>query len=98
MYSRKQFDKDVQKLRELIKACEELEVNNRNYTNSIHFEKSNQRVEVLQVMRTLTAKEYEVIKQIYNSTDEIEANLSFQFGIQNDTYYQLFHSYSEGEK
>ena len=49
-------------------------------------------------MRTLTAKEYEVISQIYNSTDEIEANLSFQFGIQNDTYYQLFHSYSEGEK
>ena len=46
-------------------------------------------------MRTLTAKEYEVISQIYNSTDENEANLSFQFGIQNDTYYQLFHSYSE---
>ena len=33
-------------------------------------------------MRTLTAKEYEVISQIYNSTDEDnEANLSFQFGI-----------------
>ena len=47
-------------------------------------------------MRTLTAKEYEVIKQIYDATDEIEANLSFQFGIQNDTYYQLFYSYSEG--
>ena len=47
-------------------------------------------------MRTLTAKEYEVISQIYNSTDENEANLSFQFGIQNDTYYQLFHSYTEG--
>ena len=46
-------------------------------------------------MRTLTSKEYEVISQIYNSTDEIEANLSFQFGIQNDTYYQLFHSYTE---
>ena len=46
-------------------------------------------------MRTLTAKEYEVISKIYNSTDENEANLSFQFGIQNDTYYQLFHSYSE---
>ena len=46
-------------------------------------------------MRTLTAKEYAVIKQIYDSTDENEANLSFQFGIQNDTYYQLFHSYSE---
>ena len=27
---------------------------------------------------------------------KIEANLSFQFGIQNDLYYQLFHSYSEG--
>ena len=46
-------------------------------------------------MRTLTSKEYEVISKIYNSTDENEANLSFQFGIQNDTYYQLFHSYSE---
>ena len=49
-------------------------------------------------MRTLTTKEYEVISQIYNSTDENEANLSFQFGIQNDTYYQLFHSYSEEQK
>ena len=49
-------------------------------------------------MRTLTAKEYEVIKQIYDSADENEANLSFQFGIQNDLYYQLFHSYSEEQK
>ena len=47
-------------------------------------------------MRTLTTKEYELISRIYNSTDEIEANLSFEFGIQNDTYYQLFHSYTEG--
>ena len=46
-------------------------------------------------MRTLTTKEYELISQIYNSTDEIEANLSFQFEIQNDLYYQLFHSYEE---
>ena len=46
-------------------------------------------------MRTLTTKEYELLYKIYNSTDENEANLSFQFGIQNDTYYQLFHSYSE---
>ena len=46
-------------------------------------------------MRTLTAKEYAVIKQIYESNDEIEANLSFEFGIQNDLYYQLFHSYTE---
>ena len=49
-------------------------------------------------MRTLTAKEYEVINQIYESNDEIEANLSFEFGIQNDTYYQLFHSYTEGNQ
>ena len=49
-------------------------------------------------MRTLTSNEYKVISEIYNSTDEIEANLSFEFGIQNDTYYQLFHSYSETKK
>ena len=49
-------------------------------------------------MRTLTAKEYEVISQIYNSTDEIEASLSFEFGLQNDLYYQLFHSYEETKK
>ena len=49
-------------------------------------------------MRTLTTKEYELISKIYNSTDETEANLSFQFGIQNDLYYQLFHSYSEEQK
>ena len=46
-------------------------------------------------MRTLTAKEYEVISQIYNSTDETEANVAFEFGIQNDLYYSLFHSYGE---
>ena len=49
-------------------------------------------------MRTLTTKEYDLISQIYNSTDDIEASLSFEFGIQNDLYYQLFHSYTEGEK
>ena len=46
-------------------------------------------------MRTLTAKEYKVISEIYNSHDEIEASLSFEFGLQNDLYYQLFHSYEE---
>ena len=49
-------------------------------------------------MRTLTAKEYELISKIYNSTDENESQTSFQFGIMNDTYYQLFHSYSETKK
>ena len=46
-------------------------------------------------MRTLTTNEYKLISQIYNSTDENEANLSFEFGLMNDTYYQLFHSYTE---
>ena len=45
-------------------------------------------------MRTLTTKEYELMYKIYNSTDENEANLSFEFGLMNDTYYQLFHSYT----
>ena len=49
-------------------------------------------------MITLTTKEYELNSLIYNSTDETEANLSFEFGLMNDTYYQLFHSYTEGEK
>ena len=49
-------------------------------------------------MRTLTTKEYELMYKIYNSTDENEANLSFEFGLMNDTYYQLFHSYSETKK
>ena len=46
-------------------------------------------------MRTLTTKECNLLKQIYNSTDEIEANLSFQFELQNDLYYSLFHNYPE---
>ena len=37
-YSRKQFDRDVQKLRDLIQKCEELEINNRNFHNSVYFE------------------------------------------------------------
>ena len=49
-------------------------------------------------MRTLTTKEYELISKIYNSTEDIEASLSFEFGLMNDTYYQLFHSYTEGKK
>ena len=49
-------------------------------------------------MRTLTTKEYELISKIYNSTDEIEANVSFEFGLQNDLYYSLFHNYPEETK
>ena len=49
-------------------------------------------------MRTLTTKEYELISQIYNSTDETEAKVAIEFQIQNDLYYQLFHSYEETKK
>ena len=49
-------------------------------------------------MRTLTTSEYELISKIYNSTEDIEASLSFEFGLMNDTYYQLFHSYSGEQK
>ena len=49
-------------------------------------------------MRTLTTKEYNLLKQIYNSTDEIEANVSFELGLQNDLYYSLFHNYPEETK
>ena len=49
-------------------------------------------------MRTLTTKEYELLHKIYNSTDEIEANVAFEFEIHNDLYYQLFHSYEETKK
>ena len=49
-------------------------------------------------MRTLTTSKYELISKIYNSTEDIEASLSFEFGLMNDTYYQLFHSYSEEVK
>ena len=49
-------------------------------------------------MRTLTTKEYELLYKIYNSTDEIEASLSFEFGLQNDLYYSLFHNYPEETK
>ena len=48
-------------------------------------------------MRTLTTSEYELISKIYNSTDDLESSLSFEFGLMNDTYYQLFHSYSESK-
>ena len=37
-YTRQHFNKDVQKLRDLIQKCEELEVNNRNFNNSIDFQ------------------------------------------------------------
>ena len=38
---------------------------------------------------------YDEIKSCYDATDDIKASTSFEFGIQNDLYYQLFYSYND---
>ena len=38
---------------------------------------------------------YDEIKSCYDATDDIKASTSFEFGIQNDLYYQLFYSYTD---
>jgi len=38
---------------------------------------------------------YEEILKCYEGVTEEHANTSFEFGIQNDVYYQLFYSYNE---
>jgi len=36
---------------------------------------------------------YDEIRSCYDATDDIKASTSFEFGIQNDLYYNLFYSY-----
>ncbi len=38
---------------------------------------------------------YDEIRSCYDATDDIKASTSFEFGIQNDLYYQLFYRYNE---
>ena len=38
---------------------------------------------------------YDEIKSCYDAHDDIKASTSFEFGIQNDLYYQLFYSYND---
>ena len=38
---------------------------------------------------------YDEIKSCYDADTDIKASTSFEFGIQNELYYQLFYSYSE---
>ena len=38
---------------------------------------------------------YQEIVKVYESTDEIESTVAFEFGLKNDLYYSLFHSYQE---
>ena len=42
--------------------------------------------------------DYEEIMRCYNGETEELANTSFEFGLMNDLYYQLFHSYNEVDK
>ena len=38
---------------------------------------------------------YAEIVKVYESTDEIESTVAFEFGLKNDLYYQLFYSYTD---
>ena len=40
---------------------------------------------------------YEEILKCYEGITEEHASTSFEFGIQNDLYYQLFYSYTESK-
>ena len=41
---------------------------------------------------------YEEILRCYEGETEELANTSFEFGLMNELYYQLFHSYDEVDK
>ena len=38
---------------------------------------------------------YDEIKSCYDADTDIKASTSFEFGIQNELYYQLFYSYND---
>ena len=38
---------------------------------------------------------YDEILKCYEGKTDIHASTSFEFGLMNDLYYQLFHSYPE---
>ena len=40
---------------------------------------------------------YEEILKCYEGVTEQHANTSFEFGLMNDTYYQLFYHYTESK-
>ena len=42
--------------------------------------------------------DYEEILKCYEGETDIHATTSFEFGLQNDLYYQLFHAYDEVDK
>tara|TARA_B000000532_G_scaffold165113_1_gene133275 strand:+ start:682 stop:861 length:180 start_codon:yes stop_codon:yes gene_type:complete len=42
--------------------------------------------------------DYEEIMKCYEGETDAHASTSFEFGLMNDLYYQLFHSYNEVDK
>lgn len=42
--------------------------------------------------------DYEEILKCYEGETDAHASTSFEFGLMNDLYYQLFHSYNEVDK
>ena len=46
----------------------------------------------------MTELDYEEILKCYEGETDAHASTSFEFGLMNDLYYQLFHSYNEVDK
>ena len=40
-------------------------------------------------------QDYNEILKCYNGVDDIHASTSFEFGLMNDLYYNLFYSYAD---
>ena len=53
--------------------------------------------DVLKIGQDITEdynQDYNEILKCYNGVDDIHASTSFEFGIMNDLYYQLFYNYT----
>ena len=48
--------------------------------------------------RSMDNLDYEEILKCYEGETDAHASTSFEFGLMNDLYYQLFHSYNEVDK
>ena len=66
------------------------------YAKHFHIWYEEKQIEIAnnRFLRTMSIN-YEEILKCYEGVTEEHANTSFEFGIQNDVYYQLFYSYTE---
>ena len=54
--------------------------------------------DVLKIGQDITGdynQDYNEILKCYNGVDDIHASTSFEFGLMNDLYYNLFYSYAD---